>query len=802
MMKSLPSVSSLRALCSATAVSLLLSVAAYAEPQIILEENFTDSTLPGWDAKWGTAETWTEALADGSMGLFIKTDHAMWASAIHSLPADKIAGKLVIVEAMVKADDVRVGQAPWNCAKLMLSWLSPEGRRWAKGDGTDIQGTTQWSLRSYAAQMPADLESANLRIGFEDASGQVAYSNLRVYIDPYIRTVEQFKKHSAQVAKDRLAQMIQDHPPRLVATPGGAYEIYCDDVRIPRPAWTPAMREALLAVPVSAGAEGESLAAALSRDFAGYAAELTGGMDALSGEAADDRAVEIAGLRNRAASLADDAAPGAQVDLSLAGEPVEVNKLIFGNNINWGEFDMVTDHETGEMDSEFMETLRPMNVTFMRYPGGCNADVFDWREAIGPISERPEQTYYNRSYTAPVIYGVDEFLRMCEREGMTPIITTAFLYDTPENVIADIQEKGQRKKEWIPGYLMSAEDRIQLAADWVEYCNGSVDTPMGKLRAENGHPEPYNVIYWEVGNETWGADPVGSCDPEVYGEAFPLYVEAMKARDPNILIGFNGHVLADWMNKGLAAGGEAADFVQIHTYIGGGAPELAPSQGWFEGLMKNADVTGRLVDAASEQIETQVGWELPLIISEYGMGARGGKNVMSSMGTAVMVAGMVREFLNDPNVLGANRWCLYENYYFTPMCGPSRGKKRPSRVRPDYGVYVAFAEALGDSRYPVAGETDELKAVVFERSDSYGLVLINRGAEDFVSVMPELPGLKKGEGGYVLQSTAHALTGTENDIELARVFEGTFSFKPGEPLPVPANSVLGLVLPKDSSVAE
>jgi hypothetical protein len=81
-------------------------------------------------------------------------------------------------------------------------------------------------------------------------------------------------------------------------------------------------------------------------------------------------------------------------------------------------------------------------------------------------------------------------------------------------------------------------------------------------------------------------------------------------------------------------------------------------------------------------------------------------------------------------------------------------------------------------------------------------VLINRGAEDFVSVVPELPGLTKGAGGYVLQSTAHALTGTENDIELARLFEGTFSFKPGEPLPVPANSVLGLVLPKDSSVAE
>jgi hypothetical protein len=786
------------AIVLATLAAPGLPLSASGGENVLFEETFDDPALPAWLVHPGNtgASVGPCAGAGGARGFCFKSDAPASAGAVVNLPARKAAGKVVIVEAMLKADGVRSGVLPgYNSAKLMLKWSGPQsGEKWTRGDRSDFSGTFDWTQKRYAVQLPPDITKLTLHIGIERAEGAACYSGIRVWTDPAITSVEEFDRARETAAREKFAA----GRPALTHTPGGAFEAWAGDTRIPRGAWDERVIRALLDTPVAAGADGDTAAAVLSRAFAAQAAELTTGFDSAAGAGAADRACEIAGLRVRAATLAGaETGAGADATVTLTAALPEktspVNTLIFGNNINWGEFDLALDHATGGFKDEFLARVRPMSITFLRYPGGCNADTFDWRQAVGPMDRRPAQTYYNRSHRAPVFFGVDEFLRFCERENITPVITTAFLKDTPEKLAA---APAPRAHPWVPGYLKTAPERIRLAADWVEYCNGGADTPMGRLRAQNGHPAPYNVIHWEVGNETWGADPVGSCSADDYAAAFPAYVKAMKARDPKIKAGLNGHVLRDWMDTVLRVAGTSADFVQIHTYAGGGLIEPEPAQAALAAVMRDSAPVAETLRQSAALMRKHLGRELPLIVSEFGMGIRGGAKILPTQATAVLVADMLREYLESPSVFAANRWCLYENHLFTSICGPSRGQERPYRARPDWGVFAIYAACRGAARVEIAGQNDNLKAVLFDRGDSYGLVLINRGAETFAFPRLELPAVREGRARLLLQTAAHALTGTENDRELARLLDTTFDYKPSEAIPLPPNSVAGLVLMK------
>src|SRR5439155_10556451 len=107
----------------------------------------------------------------------------------------------------------------------------------------------------------------------------------------------------------------------------------------------------------------------------------------------------------------------------------------------------------------------------------------------------------------PSDFGTDEFIRFCRRVGAEPSITV------------NVEGSGATVDE---------------AAAWVEYCNGSRETKHGALRAANGHPEPYNVRLWEIGNEIWANWMRGHSDARTYARNFNRYAAAMRAIDPAI----------------------------------------------------------------------------------------------------------------------------------------------------------------------------------------------------------------------------------------------------------------------------
>lgn len=133
--------------------------------------------------------------------------------------------------------------------------------------------------------------------------------------------------------------------------------------------------------------------------------------------------------------------------------------------------------ETNNVDADFLAAFKTINPKCLRYPGGTTGNLFHWKQAIGPVSQRtPQVEPYNAFAPEVAVYGLDEALRFAEENGLE----TIWVYNTGNG---------------------NAKD----AAELVEYLNAPDDGehPMASLRAANGHPEPYNIKSFELGNEIY-----------------------------------------------------------------------------------------------------------------------------------------------------------------------------------------------------------------------------------------------------------------------------------------------------------
>ena len=143
----------------------------------------------------------------------------------------------------------------------------------------------------------------------------------------------------------------------------------------------------------------------------------------------------------------------------------------------------------GGIRKQLLEALRLLKPPVIRWPGGCFADSYNWRDGIGPESERNERTNFWGGVD-PNSFGTQEFLRFCTLTGAKPYLAANL--------------------RGLPAWDFN---------QWVEYCNAPAGTTtLAKERAAQGHPEPYGVEYWGVGNESWGCG--GNFTPEEYASEF------------------------------------------------------------------------------------------------------------------------------------------------------------------------------------------------------------------------------------------------------------------------------------------
>lgn len=143
--------------------------------------------------------------------------------------------------------------------------------------------------------------------------------------------------------------------------------------------------------------------------------------------------------------------------------------------------------------TDVLNALKDLKVPVLRWPGGCFADEYHWRDGIGPRSQRPKMQNNNWGGTIEDnSFGTHEFLNLCELLGCEP---------------------------YISGNVGSGS--VEELAKWVEYMTSDGDTPMANLRRKNGRQHSWNVKYLGVGNESWGCG--GNMRPEYYADLYRRY---------------------------------------------------------------------------------------------------------------------------------------------------------------------------------------------------------------------------------------------------------------------------------------
>lgn len=431
----------------------------------------------------------------------------------------------------------------------------------------------------------------------------------------------------------------------------------------------------------------------------------------------------------------------------------------------------------GEVKREVMEMTRELNAGMMRLAGNY-ISAYHWEHGVGPVLKRP--VMYNEAWGgwANKYFGTDEYIRFCRELGVEPLICVNDGSGTPEE-----------------------------AANWVEYCNGAIDTPMGARRAANGYPEPYDVRYWEIGNEVWGEWQVGYCSADHFAERCLSFVQAMKAVDPSLSILACGHTDQEWNHTVLDIAGEQIDYLTLHLYHGYwrfGMNRETSAEERYKAIASFPEWTRDAIRRTAEQIGANAKHShVKLAITEYNTmyypnTVRKGLPEEHTLGAAVANASNLNEMLRCSDLVHigsfsdlVNGWlggCIrVGDYYADQYCGKSPGwSGQPLTVygTPTYEVLKLYASR--DIRRMVPAEAScgtfavrsakpssvsldalpdlDVTACVNENGSLVTVFIVNRSLQE-VKVKLRLDGCEQGE-----ETLLHEITGESPD-DINSVFE-------------------------------
>ncbi|MCQ2075579.1 MAG: alpha-N-arabinofuranosidase [Bacteroidaceae bacterium] len=188
--------------------------------------------------------------------------------------------------------------------------------------------------------------------------------------------------------------------------------------------------------------------------------------------------------------------------------------------------------------NDVLQALKDIKVPVMRWPGGCFADEYHWRDGIGPKENRPRLVNNNWGGTIEDnSFGTHEFLNLCELLGCEPYVS-----------------------------INVGSGSVQDAAQWVEYMTAK-DGPMAKLRKSNGREEPWKVKYIGIGNESWGCG--GQMRPEYYSDLYRRYSIYCREYNGNKLYKIGSGASDydfDWTETLMKQIGDKMNGVSLHYY--------------------------------------------------------------------------------------------------------------------------------------------------------------------------------------------------------------------------------------------
>lgn len=444
-----------------------------------------------------------------------------------------------------------------------------------------------------------------------------------------------------------------------------------------------------------------------------------------------------------------------------------------------------------------VDSFKKINPPVLRWPGGCFAETYDWRDGIGSRASRPTRVnwwYSHDKRTESNQVGTHEFMDLCGMLGAEPYFAANMTSVTPLHI-----------------------------RNWVEYCNFPTgSTNLAKEREQNGSAQPFNVRFWGIGNENWGGG--GQMTPEDCAREFIRFSTVTNSLDKGnlrfIMCGANGHDI-EWTRRLMQEYAsrkwhEARAYgVSIHYYCGNaGDPVAFTEDEWYKQLFQ-ADYMQRVLDdhrAAMDEFDPDR--KLGLIVDEWGCwhkdgsGPSKGYNLFeqqSSMRDAVVAAMTLNMFNNRcDSVVMANVAQLCNNLHSLYLAGGGHFVETPN-----YFVFDMF-KAHQDAR--------QLQTVVsapdMEREGYRPMRLISTSASEKDGVltltmanlhMTQAQTVTLGSIGGELSSQAEATVLSHPDPHACNTFENPKAVQPfthtltwdgNQPvITLPAASIVSLSVP-------
>ncbi len=255
---------------------------------------------------------------------------------------------------------------------------------------------------------------------------------------------------------------------------------------------------------------------------------------------------------------------------------------------------------TRGMRNDVIAALKNLSVPVLRWPGGCFADEYHWKDGIGPREKRPKMI---NTHWGGVVednsFGTHEFMDFCELIGTEPYVSANVGSGTPQEMM-----------------------------EWIEYMTSDASSPMANLRRQNGRDKPWKVTYLGVGNESWGCG--GNMRPEFYADNYRRYNTFAKNYGANKLYRIACGSNADdvrWTEILMDMAGTQMNGLSLHYYTlptgswkgsKGSATQFAEDQ-WFSTLKRTLQMDEFITKHSTIMDKFDPEKKVGLVVDEWGI---------------------------------------------------------------------------------------------------------------------------------------------------------------------------------------
>lgn len=248
---------------------------------------------------------------------------------------------------------------------------------------------------------------------------------------------------------------------------------------------------------------------------------------------------------------------------------------------------------TNGLRNDVVSALRNIKVPALRWPGGCFADEYHWRDGIGMANQRPSMVNTNwGGVTEDNSFGTHEFMELCRQLGAEPYISANLGSGTTQEM-----------------------------SQWVEYVNSDNVSPMTDLRKANGQEKSWGVKYWGIGNESWGCG--GNMRPEYYADLARQYGNFLRNYGSNsinkIAVGPNGDDY-NWTEVVMREMGASIWGLALHhyTFANGETATNVTEASWFGMLQKTLKMEELVTKHSAIMDKYDPGKNVSLVVDEWG----------------------------------------------------------------------------------------------------------------------------------------------------------------------------------------